>query len=336
MNTIRKLLLLSIAGIFQIFAQAQPMRVELSLSRDSITVGDQVEMTLRIAYDPSIAFEFPVVGDTLMPHIEVLQQSEIDTLPRAKNDSLLAVERRYTLTCFNAGVIYTLPQFQFVIGNFAGGSDTISSNQLTLKVGFPPMHNTYKPNDSIPEKIDTTFVPNDIKPPVKYPYTFAEVAPYVGGALLLLALVVFAIYYLDRRRKNMPVFFKPKPKEPAHIIALRDLQKLKNEKLWQQGKAKDFYTRISEIVRVYIEDRFAIPAMEQTSDEILSAFEAQHVCDERELTELREVFSISDLVKFAKHTPAPDENENCFAHTQEFVEKTKLELAAENVAVAMK
>jgi hypothetical protein len=193
--------------------------------------------------------------------------------------------------------------------NNLGANDTISSNQLTLKVAYPPM--------------DSTWQPNDVKPPIEYPVTFAEAAPYVFGGLLIVALIVFLIYFLHQRNKNKPLFFRPKPKEPPHIIALRDLKKLKDEKMWQQGKTKEFYTRISEIVRVYIEDRFSIPAMEQTSDEILQVFEQLKACAKEDLEELRNVFYTSDLVKFAKFTPTPDINENCFRHTELFVEKTK-------------
>jgi hypothetical protein len=289
---------------------AQDLSINLSLERDSILIGDQVDMTLNIAYSKSLAFVFPEIGDTLTPGIEVVKRSPLDTLRSKKGEDLITVERKFTLTSFDAGVIYTLPRFQFFLNNKEGGVDTIVSNQLTLKVAFPPM--------------DSTWQPNDIKAPIEYPITFAEAAPYVGGGLLLVALLVFFIYYLNQRRNNQPVFFKPKPKEPAHIIALRDLQKLKEEQLWQQNRTKDFYTRISEIIRVYIEDRFAVSAMEQTSDEILAEFEAQKICTKKDLEVLREVFYTSDLVKFAKHTPAPDENETCFHCTQEFVEQTKI------------
>ena len=287
------------------------MRIEMSLDRDSMLLGDQVEMTLRITSVPAVNFAFPVIGDTLMPSIEVLRQSPLDTLYGKKPaDTLSIVERRYTLTCFDAGVIYTLPQFQFV-----AGGDTFASNLVLLKVLFPAM--------------DTTWRVNDIKPPIEYPITFAEALPYVGGGLLLLGLVAFLIYCLDRRRRHQPLFFKPKPKDPAHITALRALQKLKGEQLWQAGRIKDFHTRISEILRTYIEDRFAVQAMEQTSDEILLAMNTQGLCGGGDLEVLRGVFYLSDLVKFAKYSAAADENETAFAQAALFVEHTK---AAETVS----
>jgi hypothetical protein len=288
---------------------SQPMRITMSLDRDSMLLGDQVEMTLSIAYSAALALEFPEIGDTLMPSIEVLRRSKLDTISISADS--IKVERRYTLTCFDAGVIYTMPQYQFIIGE-----ETIVSNEVKLKVMYPPM--------------DSTWRPNDIKPPIDYPITLAEALPWVAGGLLVLAIAAFLIYYWDRRRRNQPLFFKPKPKEPAHVVALRNLQLLKEEQLWQQGRIKDFHTRISEILRTYIEDRFAISAMEQTSDEILFSFESGNACGAKELDMLREVFAISDLVKFAKYSAAPDENETAFVRVKSFVEQTKL-IVAEHI-----
>jgi hypothetical protein len=296
--------------------------IKLSLDRDSIVVGDQVDMTLNVSYGKELQFSFPTLGDTLMPGIEIVRTSKIDTLHSEKSDDRVSVQRKYTLTSFDGNVKYTLPKIMFSLSRGIA-ADTFTSNELTLKVALPPMYNTLTPNDST-GGVDTTFTPNDIKPPVRYPITIVEALPYVIGGLLLLAIIVFAIYYLDRKRKNRPVFFKLKSKEPAHVIAIRALEKLKNEQLWQQGRIKDFHTKISEIIRVYIEDRYHIPAMEQTSEEILREFNSLNVCPKEHLELLHEMFTTSDLVKFAKHVPTPDENETTFQLTQGFVEKTKL------------
>jgi hypothetical protein len=304
------LLLAALVGAKSAPAQDDDILIKLSLDRDSILVGDQVDMTLQVSYSKSIQFAFPTLGDTLMPGIEIVKTSKVDTLRSKKEEDRVNVQRKYTLTSFDGNIIYTLPKIVLSL-NRGVAVDTFTSNELTLKVAFPPM--------------DSTFTPNDIKPPVHYPVTIAEAAPYIGGGLLLLALIALAVYYISRRDANRPLFFKPKPKEPAHIIAFRALDKLKGEQLWQHGRVKEFHTRISEIIRMYIEDRYDVQAMEQTSEEILRDFELKNICPKDYLDLLREVFYTSDLVKFAKLVPPPDENESCFQLTQQFVEKTKQE-----------
>ncbi|MDR1227148.1 MAG: hypothetical protein LBK47_09680 [Prevotellaceae bacterium] len=288
-------------------ATTQEILIKASLDRDSILVGDQVDMTLNIAYSKSLNFLFPAVGDTLMPGVEVVKQGKLDTIRNKKKEDLITVERKFTLTSFEAGVIYSLPKFQLLL-NRNSSIDTISSSQLTLKVMPPPM--------------DSTWTPNGVKPPIEYPITFGEAIPYVSGALLVLAIIAFVLYYLDRRAKNKPLFSSPKPKEPAHVIAFRALDKLKEDKLWQQSKTKEYYTRISEILRVYTEDRYGVPAMEQTSDEILKAMTELNLCSKEQLGKLSEVFAVSDLVKFAKFTPTPMENESSYSSSRLFVEQT--------------
>lgn len=315
MKLTHKTILLLAALAAANFASAQDdVLIKLSLDRDSILVGDQVDMTLQASYSKAILFSFPALGDTLMPGVEIVKTSAIDTLRSKKEEERVSVQRRYTLTSFDGGVIYTLPKIMFALRR-GEVVDTFASNELTLKVALPPM--------------DSTFTPHDVKPPVKYPITIAEAAPYIGGGLLLLALIAFAVYYISRRSANRPLFFKPKPKEPAHIVALRALDKLKSEQLWQQGRVKEFHTRISEIIRVYIEDRYSVQAMEETSAEILRDFKRNSLCPKDLLDDLREVFYTSDLVKFAKLVPPPDENEACFHLAQQFVEKTKREQPAE-------
>ncbi|MDR3365844.1 MAG: hypothetical protein LBO71_02615 [Prevotellaceae bacterium] len=317
MKRTRKTILLLVALAGATLASAQDdILMKLSLDRDSILVGDQVDMTLQVSYSKSILFSFPTLGDTLMPGIEIVKTSKIDTLRNKKQEDRVNVQRKYTLTSFDGNIIYTLPKIMLTL-NRGEAVDTFASNELTLKVALPPM--------------DSTFTPNDVKPPVEYPITIAEAAPYVGGGILLLALIAFAVYYISRRSANRPLFFKPKPKEPAHIIALRALEKLKGEQLWQQGRVKEFHTRISEIIRVYIEDRYSIQAMEQTSEEILRDAELNNLCPKEHIDVLREVFYTSDLVKFAKFVPPPNENESCFQLTQQFIEKTKREQPVEPV-----
>jgi hypothetical protein len=155
-----------------------------------------------------------------------------------------------------------------------------------------------------------------------------EVLPWALSGLAVLALIAFVIYIIIRRKQHKPIFFKPKPKEPPHIIALRELDKIKSDKLWQNNKVKLYYTRITDVLRVYMEGRYKIQAMEQTSEEILTTLTSMPVPGEL-MDKLRELLSVSDLVKFAKYQPMTDDNDKALATAQEFVNHTKEEITEE-------
>jgi len=193
----------------------------------------------------------------------------------------------------------------------------LRSNSLILYVKFPP--------------VDLKKGPVDIKKPFSAPITFKEIAPWLLGIILLAAIIFLVIYAISRRNKNRPLFQRPpKPKLPPHLIALQELDKLKNEQLWQQEKVKDYYTRLTDIIRVYIEDRFVMAAMEQTTPEILDGFKnLQAQIDAKSVLELKEILELADLVKFAKLTPLPDENFNMLSNAYQFVKETTREPVVE-------
>jgi hypothetical protein len=117
-----------------------------------------------------------------------------------------------------------------------------------------------------------------------------------------------------------------KPKEPAHIIALRELDRIKNEKIWQKDKIKEYYSEVTEVLRTYIEDRFEIPAMEQTSEETLDSFKFRRdLLNEKLYSNLGRILNLADLVKFAKYIPLPDDNNLTLVDAYFFVNETKKE-----------
>lgn len=165
----------------------------------------------------------------------------------------------------------------------------------------------------------------DVKEPISEPITFAEVAPWVLGSLLLIAAVLFIVYYIIRRRQNKPIFFPLKPAEPAHVIALRKLNEIKEQKLWETDDHKQYYTALTDTLRQYMELRFGVNAMEQTTFEIVSALKAVQEIDKELLNELSENLSLSDLVKFARFTPTLPEKEGVLQFGFRFVNSTKEE-----------
>lgn len=134
-----------------------------------------------------------------------------------------------------------------------------------------------------------------------------------------------AIWFYIKRRNPLNALFKEKPKEPAHIIALRKLDLIKQEKLWQKGQVKQFHSDLSDILRHYIEDRYGIPAPEQITPDILKSLQQVDLPDDKVIEKSKQVLELSDLVKFAKFEPLPDENDLSIMNAYFFVNQTKYE-----------
>ncbi len=250
---------------------------------------------------------WPVLRDTIIRHVEVAGRSKIDTLYSAdKKDMILS--QTYTITSFDSGS-YKIPSFEF---NYKFLKDTNNyiafTNELYLNV------NTVV--------VDTTKAIKDIKLPLKAPITFRELLPYIGGGLLLVAIVLFIIYYIRKKRKSEPLIkFKKVRIVPAHEIALQNLQKLKDDKLWQNNKVKQYYIELTDILRKYFEERFGIDALEMTTDEIMESVKSIDIADELE-RKLRNILVLADLVKFAKANPVSNEHDICMENAFDIVNKT--------------
>jgi hypothetical protein len=304
--TISLFLLFSLSGFF---SYGQGIKLKAEIERDTIWLGDQIHLSILAEQPVGTKLEFPQVPDSISGKIEVVSKSVIDTTKIDANN--IRLKQTYVITCFDSGPHF-VPPFRFKVQSGIQ-NDTLKTNGLNLFVKFP--------------EVDLKKGPADIKKPFAAPVIFKEIAPWVLGGILILALIFLIIYAISRYRKNKPLFMRPeKPKLPPHVIALQELEQLKEAQLWQHDKVKDYYTRLTDIIRNYIEDRFALPAMEQTTYEILSAFtQRKNMIDEISTKDLKEILELADLVKFAKLTPLPDDNHASMNHAYQFVDHTKIE-----------
>ncbi|MDR3351001.1 MAG: hypothetical protein LBN98_05095 [Prevotellaceae bacterium] len=322
----RKIILLTFFIIAAQMGFAQEPLLSTSISRDSIMIGEQVEWSFKATMPASMQVYFARVDSIGKGLIEVLKTTGPDTLQHTKDN--ITIESKLLLTSFDAG-IYELPRVPALVTHSNNNLvDTVYFNSVTLKVKTLPdslLIAFLSADDSTKVKLL-----KDIKPPIKYPYTLMEILwPWATMGIVALALIAGLLYVIIRLRRKQPVFGKIKPAEPPHIVALRELEKIKTEKLWQNNKVKLYYTRVTDVLRVYLEQRYAIQAPEQTSDEILQAL-AQLPLPDYFIPKLREFLSTSDLVKFAKYLPAMEENENALTLVTQFVDETKEQITKED------
>jgi len=143
--------------------------------------------------------------------------------------------------------------------------------------------------------------------------------------LLIIAAITGGLIYLFRKKGINPLKIRIKPEEPPHHIALRELERIRIEKIWRQGKVKAYYTEITDVLRQYIERRYGIWAMEMTSDELLQSMDSSHKLLTNENHKLKQILQLSDLVKFAKFEPQNHEHDLILKLAKEFVENTLIE-----------
>ncbi len=291
-------------------ANAQQFKVEAKADTSAILIGEQVKVHLKIDYRRdlgSISIAFPTIYDTINEFIEVVNKSKIDTIVPDKADPYQVIQQQIiTLTSFDSGY-YVIPPFKFVVNN-----DTVETEPFLLQV------NTIA--------VDTTKEIFDIKEIISEPFSIIDWLKdnwwWMVGILVLVALIVVVIKYLINR-KPQEVVEEEIPVIPCHIIALEKLEKLNQEKLWQSGKVKLYYSHISEILREYIESRFQLNALEETTIEIMHGLRLQQITPEM-MNKLTQTLTLADLVKFAKEQPLHQENEQSLIIAVAFINATKI------------
>jgi hypothetical protein len=293
---------------FPVMGFSQAAMVDARLDTTAILIGDQTGMTLSFTAPAGTVVEWPALPDTLMQSIQVIRRGKIDTTFSADKRSV-TLNQKFTITSFDTG-FYSIPQIPVY---FKTPPDTTSQREaspmLFLKVSTLP--------------VDTTKAIKPIIGPMKAPLTFREILPWILLALGVVVIILAVIWYIRRRRKNKPIIdLRLKVQLKPHEIALKELNELRGKKLYQSGHVKQFHTEVTDILRKYIEERFLVPALESTTDEIITELTRTGMVEQSDMGILRKILVLADLVKFAKANPIPEENEESVSSAEKFVTDT--------------
>ncbi|MCQ2333673.1 MAG: hypothetical protein MJZ88_03550 [Paludibacteraceae bacterium] len=279
--------------------------VSATIDSTTIAIGDQTDMKLQATYAPGERVALPIYGETLIQGIEVVDRTVIDTTQLQSGQT--QITQYLTLTSFKDSLFYIEPI------PFVSGEDTFWSEPLSLNVVQP-------------FRIDTADKAiTDIKDIQKAPIWWWGILRWIllgiGVAGIGIGLY-FLIRYLKRKQNGEMTAEASEPLRPAEEVALEKLEKIRLEKIWQNGKVKEYHTELTDVVREYIARRFDVRSGEKTSDETLRAMK-QILKDQRALFDsLHRMLQLADLVKFAKWTTTPSENENCLQSAYDFVQQT--------------
>ncbi len=269
-------------------------------------IGDQFTLTLRVTSDIKTRIIFPEISGGITG-FEIISEGNIDTIT---GNGKFTLEKNFILTCFDSGS-YEIPAFTFMYEK-SGMSELYpaTTSPFSLYFGIPALGKDIR----------------DIKKPLDEPVTFAEYLPWLIILAALTAVGILAYFYFKRRKPGITEqkAEPPEPKIPPHILALAALDKLKSDALWQKGALKEHYIRLSEILRMYIERRYGILALEMSSTEILDYFRL-NINDPEINMKLEYIFENADLTKFAKRLPGDEVNSRTLDDTYFIVNKTTIE-----------
>lgn len=289
-------------------------KVESRINKDSVSIGETLEVSIIISSEVRLKSIFLLDKGLFQLPMEMLNSTADSTFSREENTYTF----HYEGIAFDTGTFRINPAM--VLLSSGTGKDTLFSQEFYVHVYYPP--------------VDTASAIKDIKGPVNTPLTLAELKTELalGSGILLLLLAAFLIYrYLHRRSAGE---IKREPELPAHVKAINSLNRLKKEKIWQEGRIKDYYSELSDIIRNYLEERYGFPAMESVTQEIIESFRPWSYEDDFLMEVLEKLLITSDLVKFAKEDPGPMENETNLNNAYIFVEKTKESEKVEDISVS--
>lgn len=300
---LRAFVLIIFIVLFDISGNSQNFTIRTSSDKDTILIGEQFHFTIEVTSTTPLISFIPLDDNLFPPAIEVLTTSFDST----RLDDEWVYFAKYLITGFDSG--YYLSNPIPILINTSSELDTIFSGKTSFFIISP--------------EVDTTAAIKDLKEPLNTPFIFRELlpfAPYIAGFLVLAGLGFFGFYYFKKKKSENSASV---PSLPPHVKALESLDRIKNQKLWQKGEVKEYYSQLSDTVRTYMEERFGIPAMESVTNDILNDFKTFSWDDDTLMEILEGLLQLSDLVKFAKEDPTPSDNEIHLNNAYIFIEKTK-------------
>ncbi len=285
---------------------AGPIVVSANADTNQIRIGEQFKIQLKASSANGTNLSFPLLPDTLNG-LEILSRSKVDT-SISEDKSTVSYSQSIQVTGFDSG-FYVVEPFHFTSLNPENGNlDTFSTEAFLITVKSVP--------------VDTTKAIKDIKAPLSVPLTWKEIILMAAVVLAIILLIVVLIRLWKKRKIKVAPETPKIPARPAHEIALEELRKIEQEKLWQQGFYKKYHSSVSDTLRAYIEHRFEINALELTSDETLERIQRKKM-QPLFVEQLSTVLHTADMVKFAKLIPLADENEGAIKSAYNFVNNTR-------------
>lgn len=309
---VKRIFIIIALSVSTLAALAQ-VSVEARIDSLEIVIGQQTNVTVKATAKEGAQVQFTNYKPQQMitPGVEVVEMGPVTT--KGLDNGMCDYERTYTLTSFD-GKLYYLPPFTVKVDG-----KTYKSKSLALKVLEIAVDTT---------NVDKFYGPKDVQ---DNPFSWEDWSTIFWLSLLMLIMAALTYYLYLRLRDNKPIVahIRIVKRLLPHQKAMKEIEVIKAEKMVTSENQKEYYTKLTETLRKYIEERYGFRAMEMTSSEIIDRLTETQ--DQQALDELRMLFQTADLVKFAKYSTLINENDMNLVNAIEFINKTKVENMQEEV-----
>ncbi len=289
--------------------KAQNVEVKGKVESTDVQVGKPftLDLSLKVPYGWFVEWN-DFATDTLSEQLDIIKRSEVERTADA--DSNVIVKQQLTLMTFDTGQVQ-VPPVGLTYARSFDDPDRLKAYTDPIKLYSTTM------------SVDTTMAYKPIVEPIDAPVKFKEVFPWILGALLLVLLVIGIWYWRKHRKPSVDADgnIVRGPVIPPYDKAVGDLKKLREEKIWQSGKVKEYFSSLTDIAREYIEGQFGVNAIEMTTDDILEEVKPLHFPKET-YDKLKDTMEIADLVKFAKYSASTLESDTALNSMTDFVNES--------------
>ncbi len=286
------------------FGSVYAQQATLRLEPDSIAIGQQAELMIELQTSDHGHVLWPLLNDSITSQLEIIHQGQPDTTGISPGQ--VTIKKKIFITAWQEG-FHPIPRMEF---KYIAGADTLMffSNASLLSV------------QGVEVDMETQY--KDIKPLFSAPLTFREVIPWVLGVLVSAILIIGLLKWLkDRKRITKEPDIWNNPDVPAHIAAISSLETLRRKELWQKGEVKAYHSELTTILRLYLSKRYTFPALEMTTSELMQVL-PEYTTDNKLDRSVQTVLGLADLVKFARHLPKEEDNQDVLELALAFVKAT--------------
>jgi hypothetical protein len=285
--------------------QRGPLTVHVRVDKAEVTIAETILLELEAAVGPGYEVKMPKI-DKVLENFGIVDWDNLGSKLDESNNVLSTYD--YALEPFLSGT-YSLPAFTFEFYDVNNPEDNkyeLTTEPIDIKV------------TSLLGEQRAGLKIADIEGVVEMP---AEPSYWWIWAVCAIAVVSGIFFWLKQRRRQVKE--RTRIFRPAHEIAYERLRDLVGQDLVKAGKIKEFYERISDILRHYIEHRFELRAPERTTDEFLVELASANVLGKADRQRLEEFLQHCDLVKFARYNPTTEQIQKTFDLVKDFIETTK-------------